>query len=131
MTRVHVIEDDEFLRRSLERLLMSAVYEVLAWSDADEAVAAVRDLDLVVADGLRTRAGADVLDALLDLGRLIAAVRFGFDPGEPHPLEVARLQKPVDTVEILCAVAEAAGVMGRVVQSCVGAGVTIQTGGTR
>ena len=64
-------------------------------------------------------------------GRLIAAVRFGFDPGEPHPLEVARLQKPGDTVEILCAVAEAAGVMGRVVQSCVGAGVTIQTGGTR
>lgn len=125
MTRVHVIEDDEFLRGSLLRLLADAGYTTLGWADADAAVAAVRDLDLVVADGLRTREGEDVLDALLALGRLVAAVRFGAEPGPEHPLEVVRLRKPSDRAAVLRAVGEAAGVMARVVAAAAGAGVTI------
>ena len=105
--RVHVVEDDQHLRGSLERLLSAAGYQVRAWGDADAAVAAMTGamlVEVVLADGLRTASGADMLDALLAAG-----VRFGSGADGPsHDLEIVRLTRITDSGEVLRAVARAA-----------------------
>lgn len=109
--RVHVVEDDERLRGSLTRLLGAAGYLVMAWPDADAAVAAMTGgslVEVVLADGLRTRDGDDLLDALLAAGTVAVAVRFGLGAeGPPHALEVIRLRMVGDSAAVLSAVARA------------------------
>lgn len=110
--RVHVVEDDQHLRGSLERLLSAAGYQVRAWGDADAAVAAMTGamlVEVVLADGLRTASGADMLDALLAAGVVAAGVRFGSGADGPsHDLEIVRLTRITDSGEVLRAVARAA-----------------------
>ena len=109
---VHVVEDDEHLRGSLTRMLSAAGYAVRAWDAVDvallQALAGAGLVEVVLADGLRTATGADLLDALLAMGTVSAVVRYGSGAeGPPHDLEVFRLRRITDSGEVLRAVARA------------------------
>ena len=122
-----MIEDDQHLRCSLERLLSAAGYQVRAWSAADAAVSAMIGatlVEVVLADGLRTTSGADVLDALLAAGVVAAAVRFGQGAeGPPHDLEIVRLRMVGDSAAVLQAVARAVDAAVRINTGLAAAGL--------
>lgn len=124
---VHVVEDDEFLRGSLARLLAAAGYLVETWAEADPAVEAIRRSDLVpvvVANGLRDSSGRDLLDAIMEAGAVAAAVRFSCAAeGPAHTLEIERLRKPANAADVLRAVARAADAAWRINAGLAGAGL--------
>jgi len=127
MISVHVVEDDEHLRGSLARLLTAAGYLVRAWGEADAVVAAMSGaagVEVVMADGLRTATGADLLDALVSVGAVAAAVRYGSGAeGPAHVLEVVRLRRITDSGDVLRAVARAAAAAAGINTSLAAAGL--------
>lgn len=110
-THVLVADDDASFRSAVNRLLMSAGYEVTVVSDADQALRRLEDLsfDLLVADV--NMPGNEGL-AVLRRQRIVPVLIVTGDPGLQSAIDAVRgaavdyLFKPIDPEQFLARVAE-------------------------
>jgi two-component system response regulator FixJ len=110
---VHVIDDDEAVRESLEALLMTSGFEVEIYSSAEDFLtrAASHDGCLLVDVNMPGMSGLDLLQHLAGNGRRTRAVVLTANPDErlrfrAHQLGVtAYLKKPVTESDLLSAIA--------------------------
>jgi len=109
---VHVIDDDEAVRESLEALLMTSGFDVEIYSSAEDflARAASHDGCLLVDVNMPGMSGLDLLQHLADKGRRTRAVVLTANPDErlrlrAHQLGAAAcLTKPVTESDLLRAI---------------------------
>ena len=114
---VHVIDDDDAVRESLEALLMASGFEVEIYSSAEDFLARTPSHHgcLLVDINMPGMGGLDLLQHLIDEGRLSAAVVLTANPDERLRQRarqlgvVAFLTKPVTEPDLLSAISDAAG----------------------
>lgn len=112
---VHVIDDDEAVRESLEALLMASGFEAEIYSAAEDFLARAPSHDgcLLLDINMPGMSGLDLLQHLADLGRQNLAVVLTANPDErlrqrARELGVAAfLTKPVTESDLLSAIADA------------------------
>jgi FixJ family two-component response regulator len=111
---VHVIDDDEAVRESLEALLMTSGFDVETYTSAEDFLtrAASHDGCLLVDVNMPGMSGLDLLQHLVGQGRQTPAVVLTANPDERLRLRarelgaVAFLTKPVTESDLLRAIAD-------------------------
>ena len=114
---VHVIDDDEAVRESLEALLLASGFEVETYNSAEDFLARAPGHHgcLLIDVNMPGISGLDLLQHLADLGRRTAAVVLTANPDgqlrqRARQLGVAAfLTKPVTEADLLHAIADAEG----------------------
>jgi len=112
---VHVIDDDEAVRESLEALLMASGFEAEIYSSAEDFLARTPSHHgcLLLDINMPGMSGLDLLEHLADQGRRSPAVVLTANPDErlrqrAYQLGAAAfLSKPVTEMDLLRAIADA------------------------
>ncbi|HUS55579.1 MAG TPA: response regulator [Thermohalobaculum sp.] len=113
---VHVIDDDEAVRESLEALLRASGFETETYSSAEDFLNRTPSHHgcLLLDIKMPGMSGLDLLQHLIDKGRRSSAIVLTANPDErlrqrAHQLGVAAfLTKPVTEPDLLSAIADAA-----------------------
>jgi PAS domain S-box-containing protein len=103
---VMIVEDEEIVRRTLERVLTHAGYRVVTAEGPMQALQLYRSspgIDLVLADVVMPKMrGPEMLAQLRMLNPRIAGILMSGYPGEPEPEQAdAFLPKPIDVSDLL------------------------------
>ncbi len=114
---VHVIDDDEAVRESLEALLLASGFEIETYNSAEDFLARAPGHHgcLLIDVNMPGISGLDLLQHLADLGRRTAAVVLTANPDgqlrqRARQLGAAAfLTKPVTEADLLQAIADAEG----------------------
>lgn len=115
--RVFIFEDSDHLRGSLERALVGYGYIVQAAGVIEPLLSAVREGDVVVANGLRDAQGRTIPELLIESQRLLPVVQITGDPdATQHELATALLRKPFNLPSLLSAVMGASKVAKRLAE---------------